>query len=229
MGEMQYYGAVESWLRNQEGCFHVGRNSGTKLARADVVGVRHIGGDLATDYELVAVEVKTNEPFFRSVSQAAGYSVFAHRCYLADYQRGKTGFTPEQIEIALSLGVGFLKVRSRSQVTEHLSAPPRPVRRRFILQMLESIGVSECVLCRGVFKGTYKAGVKRADRNDVLRMWRRALAATADGKSTGYLFWSEGAVAMKAAAGDSNRNTARRYMCPDCLVNVVGPLLPDEE
>jgi hypothetical protein len=95
--------------------------------------------------------------------------------------------------------------------------------------MLESIGISECVSCRGVFVGTYKAGVKRADRDDVLRTLRRAVTATEDGTPTGYLFWSEGAAAMKAAAGDSSRNTARRYVCPDCLANLVGPLLPEDK
>jgi hypothetical protein len=84
MSEKHYCGAVDTWLRDHGGCFHVGRDCGTKLARADVVGVRHVGGDLASDYELVAVEVKIHESFFRSISQAAGYSVFAHRCYLAD-------------------------------------------------------------------------------------------------------------------------------------------------
>ncbi len=229
MGEMQYYGAVENWLTGNGGCFHAGRNCGTKLARADVVGVRHLGGDLASDYELVAVEVKTDEPFFRSISQAAGYSVFAHRCYLAEYERGQAQFTREQIEIALSLGVGLLKIRSLSRVTECLSAPPRMVRHRFALQMLEAIGISECVICRGVFVGTYKSGVKRADRNDVALMWRRAIEACRNGTPTGYLFWSEAAAAMKAAAGDSKRNTARRYVCPDCLSNLLGPLLTDGE
>jgi hypothetical protein len=228
MDESKYYSTVEKWLREKKGCFYSSPDCGTRYARADVIGVHHIGGDLSTAYELIAVEVKTDEPFFKSISQAAGYSIFAHRCYLADYEPGDNDFTSEQVEIALSLGVGLLKIRSRSQLTECLSAPPRTVRQRFALQMLESIGFSECVLCRGVFKGTYKEGVKRADRVDVLRTLRRAIEATKDGTRTGYLFWSEGAVKMKASAGGSEENTARRYVCPDCLVNIIGPLLPNK-
>jgi hypothetical protein len=94
--------------------------------------------------------------------------------------------------------------------------------------MLESIGFSECMLCRGVFKGTYKEGVKRADRVDVMRMLHRAINETNKGTPTGYLFWSDSAVKMKADAGDSEKPTARRYLCPDCLVNIIGPLLPNK-
>ena len=229
MHEIPYYSVVENWLMTRGGCFAVGKNCGTKLARADVVGVRHTGGDLSTDYELVAVEVKTDEAFFKSVSQAAGYSVFAHRCYLAEYERGNQPFTREQVEMALSLGVGLLKIRSRNNgsVEEFLSAPSRDARHRFALQMMETIGLSECILCRGPFKGTYKSNVKRADRDDVRLMCKRALEAGANGKPTGYLFWSEGAVARKLAAGDTSRNTARRYVCPDCLQNLMGPMLGD--
>jgi hypothetical protein len=227
MQEQTYYPSVDSWLRRQAGCFATGMNCGTRLARADVVGIRHTGGDLATDYELIAIEVKTDEPFFRSISQAAGYSVFAHRCYLADYQRGSRGFTREELEIALSLGVGLLKIRSRQTVEECLSAPARPAKQRFVRQMMESIGLSECVLCRGPFQGTYKAGVKRADVSDVRAMLLKALRASADGRATGFLYWSQSALGMKSAAGDGRRNTARRYICPDCLQNVVGPLLGD--
>ena len=156
--------------------------------------------------------------------------MFAHRCYLAEYERGRRPFTREQIEVALSLGVGLLKIRSRScgSVEEFLSAPARPARHRFVLQMMETIGLAECVLCRAPFKATYKAGVKRADRNDVKLMWRRALDACADGDPTGYLFWSEGSVYKKSAAGDTASNTARRYVCPDCLQNLLGPLVDDE-
>ena len=167
MDASKYYNTVKKWLLDEKGCFYASDNCGTNYARADVIGVHHIGGDLATTYELITVEVKTDEPFFKSISQAAGYSIFAHRCYLADYEPGHNDFTSDQVEIALSLGVGLLKVRSRSQVTECLSAPSHIVRQRFVLQMLESIGFSECVLCHGVFKGTFKRGVKRAERGNI--------------------------------------------------------------
>jgi len=227
MKESLYYPTVKDWLLKSAGCFATGLNSGTRLAHADVVGVRHIGGDLATDYEVIAIEVKTDESFFKSISQAAGYSVFAHRCYLAEYERGSKPFTREQVEIALSLGVGLLKIRSRRTegVEELLSAPARPARHRFVLQMMEALGLAECILCRGPFQGTYKSGVKRADRNDIKKMLCRAIEASNNGNPTGYLFWSEGTVDKKSAAGDTSMNTARRYICPDCLQKVVGPLI----
>jgi len=228
MDESEYYGTVEKWLRDKKGCFHASSNCGRWYARPDVIGLHHLGGELSTAYELIAVEVKTDEPFFRSICQAAGYSIYAHRCYLADYGPGDNDFASEEVEIALSLGVGLIKIRSRSQLIECLSAPPHTVRQRFVLDMLESIGFAQCALCGGVFAGTYKKGVKRADRVNVLRALRRAIQATKDGSPTGYLFWSEAAVKMKAIAGGSEENTARRYVCPDCLVNLIGPLLPNQ-
>jgi len=98
MRESDYYPAVEEWLRKQGGCCATGKNLGTRIARADVVGLRHIGGDLSTDYELVAVEVKTDESFFKSIGQAAACSVFAHRCYLVDYERGGEPFSRSEVE-----------------------------------------------------------------------------------------------------------------------------------
>jgi hypothetical protein len=225
MRENKYYTTIDSWLHEAQGCFHVHHDCGTKLARADVVGVCQTGGELASDYELIAVEVKTEEPFFRSICQAAGYSIFAHRCYLAEYDRGRGGFGREKIEIALSLGIGLLKIHSRKQVSVELHAPQRTPRRRFALRMLEAMGLAECILCRGVFKGTYKAGVKRADREDVQLMLRRAVDAE---PPKGFLFWSDGAAEKKGAAGEGDECTTRRYVCPDCLTNLVGPLLPDD-
>jgi hypothetical protein len=231
MRESPYYPAVEDWLKKQCGCCSTGTNKGTRIARADVIGLRHIGGDLSADYELVAIEVKTDEPFFRSIGQAAAYSVFAHRCYLASYERGSKPFARAEIEMALSLGVGLLKIRSRRAdgVQEYLSAPARPPRHRFVLQMLETLGFSECLMCRGPFEGTYRNNVKRADRDDKLLMLRRAVEQTRDGTPTGYLFWAEGAVGKKHAAGDDRRNTARRYVCPDCLENILGPILDAQD
>lgn len=227
MRESDYYPAVEEWLRKQGGCCATGKNLGTRIARADVIGLRHIGGDLSTDYELVAVEVKTDEPFFKSIGQAAAYSVFAHRCYLADYDRGGKPFSRNEIEMALSLGVGLLKIRSRNSdgVRDYLSAPARPPRHRFVLQMLEAMGFSECLLCRSPFEGTYKKNMKRADRDDQLLMLKRSIEQTRDGNPTGYLFWAAQAVGKKHAAGDNKENTARRYMCPDCLENILGPII----
>jgi hypothetical protein len=226
MNERAYYEPVRQWLLS-EGCFRAEIDRGSRLARGDVVGVRHVGGDLSTDAEVIAVEVKTDEPFFKAASQAAGYKVFAHRCYLAEWDRGAGDFSREEIEVATSLGIGLIKLRSQRPdgVEPRFSAPHHVPRRRFLLQWLESVGLSECMVCHGLFEGTFKAGVKRADRDNVRMMLSRAIEATEEGDRTGFLFWSEGAAKQKAAAGDSKHNTARRYVCPDCLVNVFQPLM----
>lgn len=228
MSEHAYYDAVKKWLLSPEGrCFEAATDTGIRLVRADAIGVRHTGGDLAPDYEVVAVEVKTDASFFRSASQASGYKVFAHRCYLAQYERGQGDFTPEELEIATSLGIGLIKIRSQqvNGIQEYLSAPLSTPNPRFTLQTLEVMGLSSCIFCRGLFRGNFKSNTKRADRQNTHLMLRRAIEQTlSDELPTGFVFWSDSAAEMKAAAGDSNKKTARRYICPDCLVNIIGPL-----
>lgn len=59
---------------------------------------------------MISVEVKLSaRNFGKIVGQALGYSLFAHRCYLA----AKASFSEEQKELANSLGVGLIELQKK--------------------------------------------------------------------------------------------------------------------
>jgi hypothetical protein len=55
---------------------------GTKV-RGDVAGVKNVGNKYFDDIEIAVVEVKDKPISLRHIQQAHGYSLFAHKCYLA--------------------------------------------------------------------------------------------------------------------------------------------------
>jgi len=66
-------------------CFTSAANVGLQYSRADVFGVRDIGGILSGEVETICIEVKGGtEPFATACGQTLGYSVYANRVYLAD-------------------------------------------------------------------------------------------------------------------------------------------------
>jgi len=94
--ESDLYPNVETWLTKSHLCFKTARDTGPKLSRIDVVGVRDMGGDLSGEIETIAVEVKRGtEPFARASGQALANKIYANRVYLAD-QRDES-FTPDGV------------------------------------------------------------------------------------------------------------------------------------
>jgi hypothetical protein len=112
MKEAELYPILANWMKRHFGCFKAAGPVGTRYSRADVVGIRDTGGGNSGEVELIVIEVKRGtEPFATSSGQAAGYSVYANRVYLADVR--ERGFTVDEREIASNLGVGLIKIRSR--------------------------------------------------------------------------------------------------------------------
>lgn len=83
--EAALYPQVARWARKRLGCWEVALDTGPKMGRIDVVGLRDMGAiDLAARTEVLAIEVKVGTASFaKSAGQALGYSVMADRCYLA--------------------------------------------------------------------------------------------------------------------------------------------------
>ena len=127
MAERDLYPSVRRWLSERYDCIDTFVDKGITYGRIDVSGIRHVGGHLTGASEFVAVEVKTDrQGFGTAVGQAAGYSVYADRCYLAAV-RPEDGFSTDELAIAGHLGVGLLHLRRRGRgvVTESLTAPLR--------------------------------------------------------------------------------------------------------
>ncbi|MEQ8842277.1 MAG: hypothetical protein RIB98_14935 [Acidimicrobiales bacterium] len=195
---------------------------GFRYGRIDVCGLRHVGGDLSGDTDFVAVEVKPEgRAFGTSAGQAAGYSVYADRCYLAVVKTSE-GFTTDEIAIADSLGVGLFELRRAGRgarvVRERLSAPKREPIRRLRLQYLDQLGFGQCAICESPFKrGDHRQG--SWGENVTRQKLQKAVQA-----EKGYMWWLDRA----AEDLDDKRDGTflRRYLCPDCTSGLFGEILP---
>lgn len=184
-------------------------DTGPRVGRVDVVGVRDLGGgDLAARSEVVAVEVKVGlTSFAKSAGQAHGYSVMADRCYLAV---GATSITEEQLVIAGQLGIGVLGIGGRGSVREILTAPLQQPIVQLRLQLLEKMHCAPCALCATIFKignaNGHFANLVRRDGRDAKDMTDAVKLAR------GMVWW------LSDERDSSGRATTyrRRYMCPDC-------------
>lgn len=146
MKEESLYRYVENFLREELECFDAFQKVGELYTGfADVVGIKDVGGRTSGDFEVVAVEVKKSTyNFAKNLGQALGYSLLAHRCYLATYL--KEPYTSEQEQMASRLGVGLLRIYSR-ECSEILSSPLHNPINSLMLKMLENKGYVVCNIC----------------------------------------------------------------------------------
>jgi len=140
------YKYVADFLIDQLECFDTFQKVGELYTGfADVVGVKDVGGRTTGDFEVIAVEVKKSAyNFAKNLGQALGYSLLAHRCYLATYL--KEPYTSEQEQMAMHLGVGLLRIYNRE--CEEILSPPRhqPIN-SLMLKMLENKKYAVCSIC----------------------------------------------------------------------------------
>jgi hypothetical protein len=119
--ESELYPLLEKWMMRHFRCFKTGINVGLQYSRADVLGLRDVGGSLSGDVESIVIEVKRGtEPFATASGQALGYRVYANRVYLA--VEHQSGFTHSELDIASHLGIGLIQVKGNS-CREVLSSP----------------------------------------------------------------------------------------------------------
>lgn len=223
--ESEHYPAVERWLKRAHKCWETRINTGLRLGRIDVVGIRDIGGDLSGRSEVISVEVKGgNQPFATSAGQAHGYSVMADRCYLADVRSGSEPFDATEMLIADRLGIGLIALSSSGKIRTVLTAPPcRPVE-ELRLQVVEKLGLSLCSLCGVVFRRS-----KDTKANDFGRVSRTGSKPGALRKAVqsdrGLVWWLEES-ASERQQKQSDLTYWRRYACADCVSGLFRDLVP---
>lgn len=207
MKERDYYPAVERFAREYLGCFVTAADTGTKLGRVDVVGLRDTGGRLSGEGEVVAIEVKRGRsPFLASIGQAAAYSVLADRCYFADVRES---WTETEREVAQELRVGLLTLHggSRPKWQVELDAPRSTSVTSLRAQLVEKLHHSTCTICRSFFRrgesGNFRANVAITSPRK---------AAESD---KGFLYWLEEQDSRKGDGFDGIYT--RRYVCPGCV------------
>lgn len=153
MGEERFYPIVSNYLRAKgymtEGLRPDGKDTFDfmrlgRRAQADIIGIKDVGKDYSNEIEIVAVEVKDKKTAkVRHMTQALGYSTFAHRCYLAMPIK----FTEEDKDYARKIGVGLLRI-IKERVKEVLSAELKTPNEAMMIWFLRrSPWIVKCMLC----------------------------------------------------------------------------------
>ena len=217
MLEKDYYPKVAEWAKTNLGCFHTGIDTGLRLGRIDVVGLRDRGGRLSGRAEVISIEVKRGtQPFATSIGQASGYGIYADRTYLAEYRT--KAFSEDERAIAAHLGVGLVRISGehRMRLTEVVTAPPREPMEGLRLEIVEKLGHSLCTVCASFFqRGTTGNLMSRVVRRDGPKK-RVADAVAAD---KGLVYWLDEVSSRSPNPAGSESATVyhRRYVCPGCV------------
>lgn len=220
MAEADLYPIVEKWARRHFDFWETGVNTGLRMGRIDVVGVRDVGGDLSGRAEVVSIEVKAGkEVFATSAGQAHGYSVMADRCYLADLRDGPRPFSQDEVLIAGRLGIGLIAISSKNRCKEVLTAPPNEPLEELRLQVLERLGLAHCALCATVF---HRSVDSPSDFKGVVRVQAPGALSRAVEQRRGLMWWLESEAEKRDRRG-RNQIYWRRYLCPDCTLAFAGP------
>jgi len=227
--ESDLYPTVSKWMERKSGldCSKTWTNKGLGDVRPDVIGLRHAGGHLRGDFELITIEVKKSSgQFLTSAGQAAAYGVYADRAYLCCPQ-GDKPFDDDDIDIASHLGIGLIEIGKHQEIERVLAAPlSRPIPRKR-QELLENLGFSVCQICGIPYprsgdsedRKSWK-GLKRGSTNEI--------SDAVKGKM-GYVWW------LWNWSKDSDRLTAdglsydRRYLCRDCVSGLFWDLGPPED
>lgn len=215
--EKGLYPIVSKFLKHQFLCFETAQNTGLIYSKADVIGVRDIGGVLTGEIETIIVEVKRGtEPFATAAGQTLGYTVYANKVYLADV-RDKS-FTQDELYIASHLGIGLLSIK-KSKCIEVLSSPFYKPITKYNTLLLEKLSLSKCQLCESFFK----IGKEKSSWSNTSRKVDRAIE-----KGKGIIFWNWQVAKRKDRLGIGTTRKGlcyeRRYICPDCVSYILAPL-----
>lgn len=199
--EVELRASVRSWLSMPSGlnCRVVSLlPKAVRDPRPDLVGITHVGGELNGDFELVTALVRPSTTRFVSVAgETSAQRLQADRVYLACFTADER-FTENQIEVALQLGIGLLRIDNNLKCHRDVPAPIANPVSRTRRELLGQIGFVECQLCGVAFS------------------WQ---ACEQSNTESGYVFWNE----IWADHHGRLRNETvsdRRYLCPDCARNL---------
>ena len=216
--EKIYYPIVEKFLIKSYQCFRTKANAGLRQSRADVIGIRDIGGDLTGEIETIIVEVKRGlEAFATASGQTFGYTVYANRVFLAD--KRKETFTPLEIQIASHLGIGLIKIDSKNKCSIVLTSPYYKPMVKMNADLLEKLRLGKCQLCESY--------VEIGDRQTRYTYMAKEKINKAFDEEKGVVFWNRQVATRKekhrVRIGKENATYEKRFLCPDC-VSLLGQL-----
>ena len=150
LGEMTLRKVVSSWLYSSQGlgCLLTPEVPRTLPdPRPDAVGIRHVGGQLKGDFEVVSVVIRTStKRFISACGEASAHSIQADRSYLACYL-GTEEFNEDQVDVALHLGIGLINISSDEQCRRTVPAPLSHPQSGLRAALLHRLGLAICQLC----------------------------------------------------------------------------------
>ena len=212
--EKDYYPIVQKWLKKSFKCFVSEINVGIENSRADIVGVKDVGGDFTGEIETIVVEVKRGSEAFATASgQAYGYKLYANRVYLAD--KRPDGFTEDEMQIASHLGIGLIQITATNKCVEVLSSPYYKPLTKFNLKFLYKLNLAKCQFCETFFEtGSSLNRTSNLSRENISKAVK---------ENKGLIFWNRGLNDRKEKhlIKSSRRNKEvtfeRRFVCPECV------------
>lgn len=216
--EKSLYPIVAKFLGKSYQCFNTQINAGLKHSRADVIGIRDIGGDFTGEIETIIVEVKRGSEAFATASgQTYGYTVYANRVYLAD--KRDTNFTALEIQIASHLGIGLIKIDRNNKCSIVLTSPYYKPLTKLNADLLEKLRLCKCQLCESYFE--------IGDENNRYAYVSREKLIKAIKDEKGLVFWNREVSNRKekhgVRIGKENTTYERRFLCSDCI-SLLGQL-----
>ena len=225
--ERELYPNVEKFLINVFGCSRTKINTGTKYGHIDVLGLRERRSDFASQTELVAVEVKRGDTrFLNFIGQTVGYSLYAHRVYLAWEKGNRKSFTQEEIDIASKFGVGLLSISEKGKVTRISSSAEFAPEKYHLLQAIRKLGYFECTICRSYYpeESVVRINDKGPINIEEEPSYRGKLnKAIVERRPVLYHLYH-----LAEIREDERKNTwDKRFFCKDCC-SIFASVLPDE-
>ncbi len=222
--EIALYNGVEKFAKDEFGCQFTKQQVGTRLGKIDVAGVRELRGDLESDAEVVAIEVKEERAaFLNAIGQAVSYSIYAHRCYLAVRRRRGNSFTSEELQVAAQFGIGLIQIGAGKMtipVTSRRFSPEN----RYVLQIIHRLGLFRCSMCRSVYEDkdasviNESGAINLSERPKYRGQLAKLIAKRMHARY--YLYGLHGQRDDQRAYVND-----RRYLCKDC-VSIFASLVP---
>jgi hypothetical protein len=177
LGEVQYYEVVRKWLEDQgyycggniivRGKPNYYENIGSRRRRADVAGVKNVGGSYEDEIEIAAVEVRDESRISdKDIRDTANYKQCAHKCYLATTAR----ITEKDKQIAQRKRIGLLQLeKGKKPRVWHDPTPEKPTDYEEMIEFLESFEIVKCSICGCFFERFIRPAEKYQSYFDMTR------------------------------------------------------------
>lgn len=193
------YPRIANFLKRNMDCKWVAIRRGPEdVGQVDVIGVRLLRGKYSDRYEVIGVEVKPKTFHFgKKIGQAIGYSLLAHRVYLACREE----FTTPQVELASRLGVGLIEVKRRAGCEEIIGSRVFEPDKEKMLSLLSSMDLAECMFC-GSLINEYET---------------RNLTRAIDENKAYYFIKKIKSKDMLTFKGEKKETNQYLFLCPSCV------------